>query len=153
MHDVGEMIILEVDNVRITTVRAFIGWKTYEISSIVSAILQERNLSPAAGKAGITISFISLVLGILSCIAAFSGRFISIIENLWGWPRINVHFLFAVLGLLFIYRWLIGREVDKTTYIVQIETASGKSNILESKDKDHIQRVIDAINNAIARRV
>jgi len=96
--------------------------------------------------------FTLLVIGILSCVAALSIRFIAMIGNFWGWPQINLHFLFAVLGLLFIYLWSIGWESHKSTYIVEIETASGKSQILGSKDKDHMQKVALAINNAVARR-
>jgi hypothetical protein len=37
-------------------------------------------------------------------------------------------------------------------YTVQIETASGRSRILETQDKALIQKVIRAINQALARR-
>lgn len=152
MDNIHETIILETDNVRITDVRAFIGWKTYEIADIMSASLTEKNPSPAAGKARLIVSLLALVIGILSCVAALSIRFIAMIGTFWGWPQINLHFLFAVLGLLFISLWSIGWESHKSTYIVEIETASGKSQIFGSKDKDHVQKVALAINNAVARR-
>jgi hypothetical protein len=152
MDDLRETITLETDNIRITDRRAFIGWRTYEIADIRSVSLDERNLSPASRKAVIVVSLLCLIIGILSCLAALSIRVIGIVEDLWGWPRINLHFLFATLGLLFIYLWSIGWEADKPTYVVQIETASGKTPILANKDKDHTQRVIHAINDAIARR-
>lgn len=41
---------------------------------------------------------------------------------------------------------------QKGTYIVQLESASGRSNALESKDKEFIFRVVDALNNAIVAR-
>ena len=150
MDDVRETIILETDNIRITNIRAFIGWKTYEIANIMSASWGEKNLSPAAGKA--VLMLISLVIGILSCLAALSIRFVSMMQDFSDWPRINVHFLFAVLGLLFIYLGSIGWNSDKPTYIVQIETASGTSKILEAKDKEYVEKIIKAINEAIARR-
>lgn len=152
MDDLRETIILETDNIRITDRRAFIGWKTFEIADIMSASLEDKNPSPAARKAQLIVSLLALVIGILSCVAALSIRFIAMIGNFWGWPQINLHFLFAAMGLLFIYLWSIGRESHKSTYIVEIETASGKSQILGSKDKDHIQKVALAINNAVARR-
>lgn len=152
MNDAREIIILETDNIRITDRRAFIGWRAYEIAEIRSVSFDERNLSPTSQKAVIIVSLLCLVIGILSCLAALSIRVIGIVENLWGWPRINVHFLFAVLALLFIYLWSIGWESNKPTYIVQVETTSGKTHILANKDKDHTQRVINAINDAIARR-
>jgi hypothetical protein len=144
VNDARETIILETDNIRITDRRAFIGWRVYEIAEIRSVSFDKRNLSPA--------SLLCLVIGILFCLAALSIHIVGIVEDLWRWTRMNVHFLFAVLGLLFICLWSIGWESDKPTYRVHIETASGKSKILETKDKDHIQKVVLAINNAVARR-
>ena len=152
MDGVSETIILETDNVRITNRKAIIGWKTYEIANIVSTSLEEKNRSQVAGKALVIISLILFVIGILSCLAALSIRFISMIQDFSDWPRINVHFLFAVLGLLFIYLGSIGWDSDKPTYIVQIETTSGTSKLLEAKDKDHVEGIVKAINEAIARR-
>lgn len=152
MDDLRETIMLETDNIRITDRRAFIGWRTYEIADIRSVSFDERNLSPASRKAIIIVSLLCLVIGILSCLAALSTHVIGIVVDLWGWPRINVHFLFAVLGLLFIYLWSIGWESHKPLYLLQIETASGKSKILEAKDKDYIQRIINAINQAVSLR-
>jgi len=152
MEDLRETIILKVNDINITNIRAVIGAKTYEISTITSVSLEEKNLSPAVGKAVVIVSFVFLVIGFLSCLAALSSRFIHRIEYFSEWPRINVHFLFAALGLLFIFLWSIGFESDKPTYMVQIETPSGKTNILESKDKDYMQRIINAITDAIARR-
>jgi uncharacterized integral membrane protein len=152
MDDLSETIILETDNIRITNRKAMVGWKTYEISKIMSVSLEEKNLSSVAGKSLVIISLITLVIGILSCLAALSIRFISVIQDFSDWPRINVHFLVAVVGLLFIYLGSIGWDSDKPTYIVQIETASGTSKILKAKDKDYVERIIKAINEAIARR-
>jgi hypothetical protein len=152
MDDVSETIILETDNIRITNRKVMVGLKTYEISKIRSVSLEEKNLSSVAGKTLVIISLITFVIGILSCLAALSIRFISIIQDFADWPRINVHFLFAVLGLLFIYLGSIGWESDKPTYIVQIETASGTIEILEAKDKGYVERIIKAINDATARQ-
>jgi hypothetical protein len=152
MDDLRETIILETDNIRITDRRAFIGWKTYEIEDIISVNLVEKKLNRAAGKALVIASLISLVIGILSCLAALYIPFISMMEEYSGLPRINMHFLFAVLGLLFIYLGSIGWESDKPTHIVQIEIPSGKSRALETKDKEYVERIIKAINDAIARQ-
>jgi uncharacterized integral membrane protein len=152
MNGVRETIILEMDNIRITNIRAFIGWKTYELADIRSVSLTEKNGSPTAGKASMIVSLICLVIGILSCVAALSIRFISITQDFSGLPQIIVHLLFAVIGLIFIYLGSIGWESDKPTYIVQIETPSGTSRALETKDKKYVERIIKAINDAIARQ-
>ena len=98
MDQVPETIILEMENTRITNIRAFIGWKSYEIADIRSVSLAERDLRPAAGKALVIVSLLCLVIGILSCVAALSIRVISITQDFSGLPRIIVHFLFAVIG-------------------------------------------------------
>ena len=152
MNDVSETILLELDNIRITTRKVLMGLKTYEIADIISVSLTEKKLSLAAGKTLVIASLLALVIGILSCLAALSIPFTSMMEEFSGLPRINVHFLFAVLGLLLIYLGSIGRESEKPTYTVQIETTSGRSRILASKDKALIQKVIWAIDQALARR-
>jgi hypothetical protein len=42
--------------------------------------------------------------------------------------------------------------IAKPTYAVQIGNLSGNSSILRSTDLTFIQRIVDAMNNAIARR-
>ena len=132
MNAVHETILLELDNIRITTRKVLIGSKTYEVADVMSVSLTEQNLSPAAGRTLVIASLLALVIGILSCLAALSIPFINMLEEFTGLPRINVHFLFAVLGLLLIYLGSIGRESEKPTYTIQIETASGRSSILAS---------------------
>lgn len=56
-----------------------------------------------------------------------------------------VGFLAIVLGVV----WLI---LQKKIYIIQLESASGVSDALESKDRDFIFRVADALNDAIVLR-
>lgn len=152
MNDVHGTILFESDNIRITTRKVLIGLKTYDIADVKSVSMAEKNLSPAAGRTLVITSLLALVIGILSCLAALSIPFIRMMEEFSGLPPINVHFLFAVLGLLLIYLGSIGRESEKPTYTVQIETASGRSRILASKDKALIQKVIRAMDQALARR-
>ena len=152
MDVMSEFIILKTDDIRITNRKAIIGWKTYEISKITSVSLGEKNLSPFAGKSLVVLSLISFLIGILFCLGALSIRFITIVGDFVDRPQIILHFLVAVIGLIFIYIGSLGWESDKPTYLVRIETASGTSNILEKKDKNYVERIINAINDAIARR-
>jgi hypothetical protein len=116
MNDMSETIILETDNMRITNRKAIVGGKTYEISKVKSVRLEEKHLSSFAAKSLVIISILSLVIGILSCLAALSIRFLSMIQDFSDWPRINVHFLFAVLGLLFIILGqLVGTRINLHT--------------------------------------
>ena len=71
------------------------------------------------------------VLAGITSVAVGSGLFMGLIS--------------AGLGIF----WL---AMQKSVYIVQLESASGKVDALESKDKDFIFRVVDALNNAIVAR-
>lgn len=152
MDEERETLILKMDDIIVTPSKAVIGPKTYEISTIKSVSLEEKNIRPVKGKAVLIISFVSLILGILFCLATFAIRFVRMPDLFSDWPSINVHFLFAGIGLLLMTLWSIGFEVIQPTYMVQIETGFVKITILESKDKNYIQRIIKAIDDAIARR-
>ena len=66
MEDLRETIILKVNDIKITNLRAVIGAKTYAVSNITSVSLAEKNLSPVVGKAVVIVSLISLVIGFLA---------------------------------------------------------------------------------------
>lgn len=152
MDEEKDTLILIMDDIEVTPRRAVIGSKTYEISTIKSVSLEEKNISPIAGKAVLIISFVLLILGILFCLATFAIRFVRMPDLFSDWPRLSVHFLFADIGLLLMILWSIGFEAIQPTYMVQIETGFVKITILESKDKNYIQRIIKAIDDAIACR-
>jgi len=109
-------------------------------------------MSPGRGNAVRIVSFLSLLLGILFCMATFAIRFIQMPELFSDWPRINLHFLFAGIGLLLMTLWSIGFEAIQPTYMAQIVTEAGRFTVLESKDNAHIKRVVKAIKEAIARK-
>jgi hypothetical protein len=150
MDQLHETIVLEIESARVTNVRAFIGWKTYEITDIRSVSLLEMHQNPASSKALLSISFLSLVIGALFCVGALSIPLIRIIQDISHMPRINAHLLFAVIGLLFIYLGSTGWDSGKPTYIVQIESTFGTSSAVKTKDKGYAERIINAIRAAMA---
>lgn len=147
-----ETIILKTDDIEVTPRKVVIGSKAYEISTIKSVNLEERNMSHGRGNAVRIVSFLSLLLGMLFCLTTFAIRFIQMPEFFSDWPRINLHFLFAGIGLLLMTLWSIGFEAIQPTYMVQIDTEAGTFTVLESKEKAHLTRVVKAINEAISRR-
>lgn len=150
MVEEKENLLLKMGDIKITPSRAVIGPKTYAISTIKSVSLEQKNINPVAKKAVWILSFASLILGILFCLATFAIRFVRMPDLLYDWPRINMHFLLATIGLLLITLWSIGFEAIQPTYMLQINTEAGKFAILESKDKDYIKKVFNAINEAVA---
>ena len=145
-----ETILRRTDDIEVTPRKVIIGSKTYEVSTIKSVNLDERNMSPSRGNAVRIVSFLSLLLGILFCLATFAIRFIQMPEFFSDWTRINLHFLFAGIGLLLMTLWSIGFEALQPTYMIQIDTEAGTFTVLESKDKSHRKRVVKTINQAIA---
>ena len=63
----------------------------------------------------------------------------------------NDSFVFGVIFVLFLFLYMyFGQPKDK--YIVRINSNSGEVNALESLNKEYIQKVVDALNNAIIYR-
>jgi hypothetical protein len=145
-----ETIILKTDDIEVTPRTVVIGSKNYDISTIKSVNLDERIMSRGRSNAVRIVSFLSLLLGIFFCLATFTIRFIQMPEFFSDWPRINLHFLFAGIGLLLMTLWSIGFEAIQPTYMIQIDTEAGTFTVLESKDKSHLKRVVKAIHQAIA---
>lgn len=57
-----------------------------------------------------------------------------------------------IIGFTAIALGIVWFILQKKVYIIQLESASGVSNALESKDQDFIFRVSDALNAAIVSR-
>lgn len=150
MVEEKENLLIKMDDIKVTRSTAVIGPKTYAISTIKSVSLEQKKISPVAKKAVWILSFVSLILGILFCLATFAIRFVRLPDLFSDWPRINVHFLLAGVALLLLTLWSIGFEAIQPTYLLQINTELGKFAILESKDKDYIKKVVNAINEAVA---
>lgn len=78
-------------------------------------------------------------------------------------PKRTGPIVLAIIGLIcFAFKWwlaiiLIALAVlwwmsQKTIYFIRLESASGASDALSSKDKDFIFQVVDALNDAIVHR-
>jgi hypothetical protein len=127
-----------------------IGANRYDISAIRSVNLTTTTLQPNVSRILVIVSFIGLLLGLLSCLVALSVQWIDVIEFFSSMPRINLQFMFAVFGLLLIVLWPVGLDAAKPTYTIQMETDAGMINILKSKDHVYSQRIREAIDKGIA---
>jgi hypothetical protein len=58
----------------------------------------------------------------------------------------------GLLGIIGIVGGITLMVRAKPTYVVRIGSASGEANALASKDRDHIQKIVDAMNEAIIKR-
>jgi hypothetical protein len=130
MNEVSEMTILEEGNVKITNLRAIIGTKTYAMSNVTSVNLSKKTESNAP---------VFLILG---------GILIGII----GLTNVRDYMGCLILAVLLVGGGILASKTAKPTYMVQIGSSSGESNILESQDADHIKRIVASMNDAIVRR-
>ena len=133
MTENNETTILEEGDVKITNLSAAIGTKTYAMLDITSVKVSRRAPLPC-------LPIMTLILSLLFILVFFlEGN----IREDFFW------FVGSGFGVTLSIAWLVGR---KSTYSVRIESTSGESNILDSKDEAYIKRVVKAMNDVIVGR-
>ena len=130
MNDASEITILKEGNVKITNRRAIIGTKSYTMSNIISV-----NMRVNEPKMFIPL-FFTVNMGFCSVLIALS--------NLQEYAQYLQMGLYT--GITAILLFIISR---KTKYSVQIKSAVGNIRILEANDRDAVERIVTAINQAI----
>jgi len=131
MTELNETTILQEGLVKITNLRTVVGTKTYPISDITSVNItkQEKSKRP----------FLVVIGGILLVIWAMLDQTAQFAE------LFNIGIAIIVASITFFI-------LAKPTYTVQIWSASGESNILRSTDQSYVQRIVGAMNQAIASK-
>ena len=129
----GEFVILKESHVKITNLRAIIGLKTYLISSIHSVrmhVYEPKLFLPV---------FFMLIASVCSALVALS--------DMEDYSRyLTIGLFIGIGGLLFL---LLS---TKTKYGVRVRSSVGELNILETKDKDFVERIVSAIQEALYLR-
>ena len=132
MQNVTERPLLKVGTVKITNLRAIFGTKSYELSNITSASLQtqEPNLFLPV--------FFTILLAVCSALVAIS--------DLGEYAQcLRVSLYAGIAGMLFL---LLSR---KAKYTVLIQNPLSELIVLETDDREYAERVVTALNDAIAR--
>lgn len=133
MTHVGEINILKEKDVKITNERAIIGTKTYSISEVTSVSMDVNE-----PKLFLPIFFI-VIAGVCSVLIALS--------DMREYSEFLTTSLYlGIAGLLFVI------FSQKTKYSVRIRSASGELKVLETSDKEHVERIVKALNEAIVQR-
>lgn len=133
MTHVSEINILKEKNVKITNERAIIGTKTYAISDITSVSIDVNE-----PKLFLPVFFI-VIVGICSVLIAVS--------DMREYSEFLTTSLYlGIAGLLF---FILSQ---KTKYSVRIRNTSGEIKVLETVDRDHVERIVKALNEAIANK-
>jgi hypothetical protein len=133
MKDSEEVIILKEGNVKITNMRAIIGSKTYAMSNIYSVRMHVKE-----PKLFVPIFFM-LMTAVCSALVALSN-----LDDLSHYLEIGLYT--GVGGLIF---FLLS---TKTKYSVRIRSSVDELNILEAGDRDFVERIVGAMNEAIYLR-
>jgi hypothetical protein len=123
----AEVVYYADEAISITSTRAAIGGKTYAMANITSVSVRQDKTMVGCGA-------VLVVIGLLLLLALPSSE-----TRVCG---------VAGIGLLLIG----GFAVAHKPYIVSIASASGESNFLQHKDSAYVQRIVDAVNQAILER-
>lgn len=129
-----EKVYYESSGVTITNTRAIFFNTTYALANIASVRIFKE--PPSRGPAimlflgGIFIGFIGLMMASL----------------------VTAAHLITLVGLITMGIAIYLSIKAKPDYIVKVSSSSGEADVLYSKDSGYIQRIVDAINQAIIDR-
>lgn len=115
--------------IRVTNTRVIIRNTTYAMANIAS-------VRAAVTKPSRNGPILFIVFGVLALLGGGAGE------------SAGIAVLGLVIGVLGVLWWM----VQKPTYHVRISSASGEVDALSSPGKEHIESVIQAINEAIIKR-
>lgn len=126
-----EITIFEKDTIKVTNLRAVIDAKTYSISNI--SAVEARRIEPSGCMpAGLTISGIFVLLFSLTNIRDLVPLLIT-----------GALLLFIGIGML---------RQNKPQFAVQISTSSGEVKAYSSPNKEEIDQIVNALNEAIIKK-
>ena len=133
VKDSGEVLILKEGDIKITNLRAIIGPKTYSISNIDSVRMHVKE-----PKLFLPI-FYMFIAAVCSALVALSN-----LEDYSHYLKIG---LYIGIGILLFF--LLS---TKTKYSVRVRSSVHEMNIWEANDKDSVERIVSAMNEAIYLR-
>ncbi|HSU17065.1 DUF6232 family protein [Longimicrobium sp.] len=124
---VSEKIYYSLGDTTVTSTRAIIDGKTYAMANITSVMMVQSSPGSGCGCA-------LLAVGGVLAIALASAETVAV----------------GIIGLVFAG---VGAVVmSQKSYVVQIGSASGESQALQSPDREHIEQIVEAVNQAIIDR-
>ena len=117
-------------DVLVTSARVAFGQKTYALANIssVSMVSESPSVTPV-----FVLVLVGLIIGL--CAASMDALVVGL-----------------ALGGLFIGLGIVCALTGKTKYTVRVSSASGEANAAASTNKDGVQAIVDAINEAIVQR-
>lgn len=136
VHDIGNRVVdkevtfyVDEAGVRITNTRLIVPGATYAMANITSVKTETVNPS----YSGV---FLTIVVGVAFLIGASSLKSGSA----------------AALGVLVVFAGIVWAVVLKPEYKLGVSSASGERSPLSSRDEAYIDKIVQAINEAIIHR-
>jgi len=132
--------------IRITNARAVLGGKSYAMANITSVAMWKR---PANRTPGVVIAIVGLLITLCACCpASFTLGSSDSDAAASGLLFVGV----GLLGLLGLVAGIVIAAIAKPSYVVRLGSASGETDALVSKDQEYIQKIVNAVNEAIIKR-
>jgi hypothetical protein len=131
MTELSETTILQEGPVKVTNRRALIGTISYSMSDIKAVRVTSRAKSKKP------------LLWILPGILLISWSMTDEMGQFMEFFNIGIVLIVVSIALVLL---------AKPTYAVQIGSVAGEHSILRSTDPTFVQRIVDAMNHAIARK-
>ena len=126
-----ETTIYQQGSIKITNLRAIFAEKTYSISNITA--VETKTIEPNKN-----LEFVLLFAGLSMFVCGVTD------------PSKNIQWLiFGVLALVIFYFMY---RASRSTYAVNITTASGEVKAYTSQDQAAIQTIVQALNTAIVQK-
>ena len=125
-----EKTFFEYEDVKVTNARFITGSQTFAMSNITSVKAFEKKTKR--------------LLGILALIIGLS---VAIQSQVLGMPieSLLIGILIAAAAGLYLY-------MQKTIFHVMLSTSSGESSALKTYQRDYLDKIVSALNNAIVHR-
>ena len=131
-----ETTIYEDGDIKITNLRAIFGAKTYAVSNISAVEMRSKAPSPFPALIGL----LGGVLLLLSLPSFFNNR---TWDNNWT---------LLVIGLILIFFSVMSIRAAKTEYTIAFSSSSGEIKAFQSYDKEEIDEILQALNDAIIQK-
>ena len=134
-----EIAYFASDDVLITNSRAVFGSKTYAMANITSVAMTWTNIDRWLGA-------IAVALGVAVFVYWLGWQW-------WpGWLFESSDYFTVAVGLILVGGGVLCVVLAKRRYTVQIASASGESEALVSTNGDYVERIVDAVQQAISER-
>ena len=115
--------------VNITNTRAVIGSTTYSMANITSVAMGEK---PANRIPGIVIAIFGFIILLIAASLKSSGG--------------------DIFGVILLLIGISIAVIVKPSYVVRIGSSSGEADAISSNDKEYIQAIVNAMNEAFVKR-